>query len=91
MIRFIGRLAFELLNRRLMLKRVRGGIFIYFLLLASGQLLHLTATAQFTAYSNEFLNIGAGARGMAELAGGHGEGARQERGSTSQSSMAEPP
>jgi hypothetical protein len=77
-----------------MLKRVRGGLSIYYgravgpsaegqtlalcrrcanfltahllhILLASGSLFHLSATAQFTAYSNEFLNIGAGARGMA--------------------------
>ena len=65
MIRIVGRLAFKYLNRRLMLKRVRGGLSIYLLLLASGSLFHLPATAQFTAYSNEFLNIGAGARGMA--------------------------
>jgi len=30
----------------------------------AGSLCHLSATAQFTKYSNEFLNIGAGARGM---------------------------
>jgi hypothetical protein len=34
-------------------------------LFVAGSLLHLSAFAQFTQYSNEFLNIGAGARGMA--------------------------
>ncbi|HTI12731.1 MAG TPA: PorV/PorQ family protein [Puia sp.] len=38
---------------------------IYPFLTVVGLLLGLTASAQFTKYSNEFLNIGAGARGMA--------------------------
>jgi len=38
---------------------------IYPFLTIIGLLLGLTASAQFTKYSNEFLNIGAGARGMA--------------------------
>src|SRR5215469_5003652 len=52
------------LNCWLMLKRMRGKILFCTLLLA-GSLVHLTASAQFTEYSNEFLNIGAGARGLA--------------------------
>ncbi len=47
-----------------MLKRMRGRICIYSLLVVAGSLLYLSAAAQFTEYSNEFLNIGAGARGM---------------------------
>src|SRR5260370_24916147 len=61
-------------NHRLMLKRMRGmhrGILksyiqkvkIYPLLLV-GSLLSFSASAQFTKYSNEFLNIGAVARGL---------------------------
>lgn len=46
-----------------MLKRMRGSLYSL-LLIATGSLLHLSAAAQFTKYSNEFLNIGAGARGM---------------------------
>src|ERR1700678_4064604 len=65
MIPIVGRLASKYHNRRLMLKRVRGGLSIFFLLMAGVSLFHLPAAAQFTAYSNEFLNIGAGARGMA--------------------------
>jgi len=38
---------------------------IYPFLIIVGSLLSLSASAQFTKYSNEFLNIGAGARGMA--------------------------
>jgi hypothetical protein len=38
---------------------------IYPFLIVVGSLLSLSASAQFTKYSNEFLNIGAGARGMA--------------------------
>lgn len=37
----------------------------YPFLIIAGLLLGLSASAQFTKYSNEFLNIGAGARGMA--------------------------
>ena len=48
-----------------MLKRTRGKLFIYLILLISGSLTHLCAFCQFTEYSNEFLNIGAGARGLA--------------------------
>lgn len=47
-----------------MLKRMRGKICFYSILLA-GSLVHLPAFGQFTEYSNEFLNIGAGARGLA--------------------------
>ncbi len=48
-----------------MLKRTRGKLFIYLILFISGSLTHLCAFCQFTEYSNEFLNIGAGARGLA--------------------------
>jgi hypothetical protein len=48
-----------------MLKRMRGKTCLYSILFVAGSLLHLSAFAQFTQYSNEFLNIGAGARGMA--------------------------
>lgn len=55
-----------LINRWLMLKRMRGGkTLCSILLVMSGSLVHLSANAQFTKYSNEFLNIGAGARGLA--------------------------
>ena len=48
-----------------MLKRLRSGKIVRFILLVvSGSLVHLSAFAQFTKYSNEFLNIGAGARGL---------------------------
>jgi len=47
-----------------MLKRMRGKTSVYSILIFVGSLFHLSATAQFTKYSNEFLNIGAGARGM---------------------------
>jgi hypothetical protein len=48
-----------------MLNRTRGKTCIYSILIVAGSLLRLSAFAQFTQYSNEFLNIGAGARGMA--------------------------
>lgn len=61
-----------------MLKRMRGMLSpgtvklytsqmtkIYPFLLVAGSFIGLSASAQFTKYSNEFLNIGAGARGMA--------------------------
>ncbi len=61
-----------------MLKRMRGKLNpgtvklytsqmtkIYPFLIIVGSFLSLSASAQFTKYSNEFLNIGAGARGMA--------------------------
>jgi hypothetical protein len=48
-----------------MLKRMRGKIRLYSFLIVAGFLPQLSAFAQFTQYSNEFLNIGAGARGMA--------------------------
>jgi hypothetical protein len=48
-----------------MLKRMRGVKLVYPILVVFGSLTHLSAYCQFTAYSNEFLNIGAGARGMA--------------------------
>jgi hypothetical protein len=48
-----------------MLKRMRGAKSLCsILLVVSGSLFHLSASAQFTKYSNEFLNIGAGARGL---------------------------
>src|ERR1700756_2267876 len=50
-------------NRWLMLKRMRGKTCL--LLIVAGCLLQQSGFAQFTQYSNEFLNIGAGARGMA--------------------------
>jgi hypothetical protein len=48
-----------------MLKRMRGMKLIYPILVVFGSLSHVSAYCQFTAYSNEFLNIGAGARGLA--------------------------
>jgi hypothetical protein len=48
-----------------MLKRMRGGKFFYLIFVVVGSLTHLPAFCQFTEYSNEFLNIGAGARGLA--------------------------
>ena len=53
------------LNRWLMLKRIRGRKFLYSILVVVGSLAYLPAFSQFTEYSNEFLNIGAGARGLA--------------------------
>jgi hypothetical protein len=47
-----------------MLKRLRGMKLVYPMLVVFGTLSHLSAYCQFTAYSNEFLNIGAGARGL---------------------------
>ena len=47
-----------------MLKRMRGKSLFYSILIITGSLIHLSVSAQFTKYSNEFLNIGAGARGM---------------------------
>src|ERR1700761_1978544 len=58
------RLPYKNHNRWLMLKRVWGKIGIYSLSIVAGSLWHLSASAQFTTYSNEFMNIGAGARGM---------------------------
>jgi hypothetical protein len=48
-----------------MLKRMWGKIRLCSFLIVAGSLPQLSAFAQFTQYSNEFLNIGAGARGMA--------------------------
>lgn len=49
-----------------MLKRIRSSkTLCSILLVVSGSFVHLSASAQFTKYSNEFLNIGAGARGLA--------------------------
>ena len=48
-----------------MLKRLRGMKLCYPILVVFGSLTYLSAYCQFTAYSNEFLNIGAGARGLA--------------------------
>src|SRR3984885_4014952 len=52
-------------NCWLMQKRMRGRRSLYSFLIIAGSFLNLSASAQFTQYSNEFLNIGAGARGMA--------------------------
>lgn len=52
-------------NHWLMLKRMRSKTIVYSIVLIAGSLFHLSVSAQFTKYSNEFLNIGAGARGMA--------------------------
>jgi len=51
-------------NRWLMLKRMLSKTSVYSVVLIAGSLFHLSVSAQFTKYSNEFLNIGAGARGM---------------------------
>ena len=48
-----------------MLKRIRGRKSFYSILVVVGSFAHLSAFSQFTEYSNEFLNIGAGARGLA--------------------------
>lgn len=48
-----------------MLKRIRGRRFFYLFFVVVGSLAYLPASSQFTEYSNEFLNIGAGARGLA--------------------------
>src|SRR6185437_3202255 len=47
-----------------MLKRMRGRRFFYLFLVLFGTLAYLPAFSQFTEYSNEFLNIGAGTRGL---------------------------
>lgn len=47
-----------------MLKRMRGRRFFYLFFVLFGTLAYLPAFSQFTEYSNEFLNIGAGARGL---------------------------
>jgi hypothetical protein len=66
MIRTVESHVYKHLNRWLMLKRMRGSkILCSILLVVAGSLTHLSAFAQFTKYSNEFLNIGAGARGLA--------------------------
>src|ERR1700754_5059616 len=64
MIRSVESLPYKNHNRWLMLKRMRGKSLFYSILIITGSLIHLSASAQFTKYSNEFLNIGAGARGM---------------------------
>ena len=48
-----------------MLKRMRGRRLFYLFFVVFGTLAYLPAFSQFTEYSNEFLNIGAGARGLA--------------------------
>ncbi len=48
-----------------MLKRIRGRKSLYSILVVVGSFAYLPAFSQFTEYSNEFLNIGAGARGLA--------------------------
>ena len=66
MIRTVESLVSKYLNRWLMLKRMRGRKTLCpILLIITGSFVHLSAYAQFTKYSNEFLNIGAGARGLA--------------------------
>jgi len=65
MIRSYKSIPYKNHNRWLMLKRMRSKIGVYSFLTVAGSLLYLTASSQFTKYSNEFLNIGAGARGMA--------------------------
>jgi len=67
MIRTVEGLVYKyLINRWLMLKRIRSSkTLCSILLVVSGSFVHLSASAQFTKYSNEFLNIGAGARGLA--------------------------
>src|SRR6201989_3259756 len=65
MIRSVESLPYKNHNRWLMLKRMRGKSLFYSILIVTGSLIHLSVSAQFTKYSNEFLNIGAGARGMA--------------------------
>jgi hypothetical protein len=52
-------------NSWLMQKRVRSKFGVYSFLTLAGSFFYLSASSQFTKYSNEFLNIGAGARGMA--------------------------
>ena len=64
MIRSVESLPYKNHNRWLMLKRMRGKSLFYSILIITGSLIHLSVSAQFTKYSNEFLNIGAGARGM---------------------------
>src|ERR1700744_1710483 len=65
MIRTVESLPYQYLNCWLMLKRVRGKACFYLILVVFGSLSTLSAFCQFTEYSNEFLNIGAGARGLA--------------------------
>src|ERR1700744_4666330 len=64
MIRTVESLPYQYLNCWLMLKRVRGKACFYLILVVFGSLSTLSAFCQFTEYSNEFLNIGAGARGL---------------------------
>ncbi len=65
MIRTVESLPYKYLNCWLMLKRVRGKTCFYLILVVFGSFTTLSAFCQFTEYSNEFLNIGAGARGLA--------------------------
>ena len=65
MIRIVESPPYKYHNCWLMLKRMRGKICFYSILIITGSLIQVSAVAQFTKYSNEFLNIGAGARGMA--------------------------
>ncbi len=65
MIRPLESLPLKYTNSWLMLKRMWSKTIVYsFLLIVTGSLLNLSVFAQFTKYSNEFLNIGAGARGL---------------------------
>src|SRR5260221_4158850 len=64
MIRSVESLPSKYHNSWLMLKRMQGKFLSYSLLIVAGSLFYLSVAAQFTKYSNEFLNIGAGARGM---------------------------
>ena len=64
MILTLDSLPYKNHTRWLMLKSMWGKTCLYSVMFVAGSLLHLSAFAQFTEYSNEFLNIGAGARGM---------------------------
>src|SRR5258708_405378 len=64
MIRSVESLPSKYHNSWLVMKRMQGKILSYYILIVAGSLFYLSVAAQFTKYSNEFLNIGAGARGM---------------------------
>src|SRR5258708_9160499 len=66
MIRTVESLLYKYLNPWLMLKRMQGRkTLCSLLLIVTGTLIPFSSSAPFTKYSNEFLNIGAGARGLA--------------------------
>src|SRR5579859_4462754 len=60
MIRTVESHVYKYSNRWLMLKRMRGRTLCSILGIVAGLLVHSSAYTQFTKYSNEFLNIGAG-------------------------------